>query len=170
MPVEPDDTPDRALERVIAELRRPMRLDPALDRRVLDVLRAETAGQPGQGSRAARRTRTRWVAGLATGALAAGLVLSVVRTEPGATRPIELRLNAPASQVVVVGDFNDWDPDATPLRPGNEGGTWRVELRLPPGRYRYTFLVDGRRWVPDPAEPRAADDDFGAPTSVLTVS
>jgi 1,4-alpha-glucan branching enzyme len=71
---------------------------------------------------------------------------------------------------MVVGDFNDWDPAATPLRRGNEGGTWTVELRLPPGRYRYTFLVDGRRWVPDPEEPRAADDDFGAPMSVLTVS
>ncbi|HET8624701.1 MAG TPA: hypothetical protein VFM14_14145 [Gemmatimonadales bacterium] len=170
MRVDPDDAPDGTLERVIAELRRPMRLDPALDQRVLEVLRRDPiAPGPGIDSRA-RRFRARWIAGVATGALAAGLLVAVLRPEPGTTRPIELRLSAPASQVVVVGDFNDWDPDATPLRPGNEGGTWRVELRLPPGRYRYTFLVDGRRWVPDPAEPRAADDDFGAPTSVLTVS
>jgi hypothetical protein len=45
-----------------------------------------------------------------------------------------------------------------------------VELHLKPGRYHYTFLIDGRRWVSDPAEPRAAESDFGAPMSVLTVS
>jgi hypothetical protein len=160
-----DDAPDERLGQVIAELRRPVPLDPALDDRVLAALR-----DTGRGS-AMRRRGPAWAGGLMGAALAAGLLLTVVGREPSRpTRPIELRLSAPASQVMVVGDFNDWDPAATPLRPGNEGGTWTVELRLPPGRYRYTFLVDGRRWVPDPAEPRAADDDFGAPTSVLTVS
>jgi 1,4-alpha-glucan branching enzyme len=70
----------------------------------------------------------------------------------------------------VVGDFNDWDPAATPLRPVGDGGTWIVELRLKPGRYHYTFLIDGRRWARDPSEPPAAESDFGAPVSVLTVS
>jgi 1,4-alpha-glucan branching enzyme len=82
-----------------------------------------------------------------------------------------IRLAAPASsRVSVVGDFNDWDPAATPLRPAGDGGTWMVELHLKPGRYHYTFLIDGRRWVSDPSEPRAAESDFGAPMSVLTVS
>jgi hypothetical protein len=170
MRAEPgDDVPDEALKRVITELRRPVQLDPALDQRVLAVLRSDAAALR-RSRPSARPLRARLIAGIATGAIAAGLLVTVLQPRPGAMRPIELRLSAPASQVVVVGDFNDWDPDATPLRPGNEGGTWRVELKLPPGRYRYTFLVDGRRWVPDPTEPRAADDDFGAPTSVLTVS
>jgi 1,4-alpha-glucan branching enzyme len=82
-----------------------------------------------------------------------------------------IRLAAPASsRVSVVGDFNDWDPAATPLRPAGDGGTWMVELHLKPGRYHYTFLIDGRRWARDPSEPRAAESDFGAPVSVLTVS
>ncbi len=165
MLVEPD-APDELLARVIAELRRPVRLDPTLNERVLHELRADAAPAP----LGMRRRVPRWIAAIAGTALAAGLLLTLLSRDPGSTRPIELRLSAPASQVMVVGDFNDWDPAATPLRPGREGGTWTVELRLPPGRYRYTFLVDGRRWVPDPEEPRAADDDFGAPTSVLTVS
>jgi 1,4-alpha-glucan branching enzyme len=86
-------------------------------------------------------------------------------------RSIYLRLEAPASsRVAVVGDFNDWDPAATPLRPAGDDGTWVVELRLKPGRYHYTFLIDGRRWEGDPSEPPAAESDFGAPVSVLTVS
>jgi hypothetical protein len=161
------EMPDERLSQVIAELRRPVRLDPELDQRVLRELRTVV---PSTRRPAAVRRARPWLGGLAGAALAAGLLLALLARNPSSARPIELRLSAPASQVVVVGDFNDWDPAATPLRPGNEGGTWTVELRLPPGRYRYTFLVDGRRWVPDPAEPRAADDDFGAPTSVLTVS
>jgi hypothetical protein len=162
MPDDFSDVPDERLSQVIAELKRPVRLDPALDQRVLRVLE-------GAAPRSGRRLPP-WVSGVLGGALAASLLVAVLGRDAPSTRPIELRLSAPASQVMVVGDFNDWDPAATPLRPGNEGGTWTVELRLPPGRYRYTFLIDGRRWVPDPEEPRAADDDFGAPTSVLTVS
>jgi hypothetical protein len=75
-----------------------------------------------------------------------------------------------ANSVSVVGDFNDWDGDATPLRlASDKSGVWSVELPLPPGRYKYTFLVDGVRWVADPVAPRAVDSDFGTPNSVITV-
>ena len=75
-----------------------------------------------------------------------------------------------ASSVSVVGDFNDWDDSATPLRlASSKNGVWSVELPLAPGRYKYTFLVDGVRWVADPVAPRAVDSDFGTPNSVITV-
>jgi hypothetical protein len=52
---------------------------------------------------------------------------------------------------------------------GRRGGVWTVELPLAAGRYSYAFLVDGHRWTPDPAAPRAVGDDFGRPSSVVTV-
>jgi hypothetical protein len=184
MPAEHDDgIHDEVLRRAVSELRRPVRLDPAVDERALDRIRAEAAGWP------ASPNGYRWGAWIASAAIAAGLLLAVVlrhSEEPstvagssgagaaaatGAARPVYLRLDAPASsRVAVVGDFNDWDPAATPLRPIGDRGTWVVELRLKPGRYHYTFLIDGRRWERDPREPRAAESDFGAPVSVLTVS
>ena len=51
-----------------------------------------------------------------------------------------------------------------------EHGAWSLRLALPPGRYRYTYLVDGTRWVPDPSEPPTVGDDFDTPTSVITVT
>jgi Carbohydrate-binding module 48 (Isoamylase N-terminal domain) len=183
MSAEHDDAPDEALRQVIGELRRPVRLDPSLDRRALDQIRAESA------QLAASRTGRRWSAWIAGAAIAASVLLAVIlpdRRRPTAepvravtleqanaatdARPVRLRLAAPASsRVAVVGDFNDWDPAATPLRPSGDGGTWIVELRLKPGRYHYTFLIDGRRWARDPSSPPAAESDFGAPVSVLTV-
>jgi Glycogen recognition site of AMP-activated protein kinase len=182
MPADHDDRiHDETLQRVIAELRRPVQLDPAVDRRALDQIRAEASGWP------ASPNGYRWGAWITGAAVAAGLLLAVVfraegPSKPAATpvaeapatggevRPVYLRIDAPASsRVAVVGDFNDWDPAATPLRPAGEPGTWVVELRLKPGRYHYTFLIDGRRWERDPSEPPVAESDFGAPVSVLTV-
>jgi Glycogen recognition site of AMP-activated protein kinase len=184
MPADHDDRiHDEVLQRVVSELRRPVRLDPAVDERALDRIRAEAAGWP------ASPNGYRWGAWIAGAAIAAGLLLAVVlrhSEEPstlagspgveaaaatGDARPVYLRLDAPASsRVAVVGDFNDWDPAATPLRPTGDHGTWVVELRLKPGRYHYTFLIDGRRWERDPREAPAAESDFGAPVSVLTVT
>ena len=180
MSAEHDDAlDDEVLQRVVGELRKPVRLDPSLDRRALDQIAAEA-------SRPIRlpvsRRPAMWITGAAIAAgalLAVGLPHRTTRPEPAGivalgqadARPVRLRLAAPASsRVAVVGDFNDWDPAATPLRPTGDGGTWIVELRLKPGRYHYTFLIDGRRWARDPDSPPAAESDFGAPVSVLTVS
>lgn len=168
MPAEPDDEiRDPALRRALAELRRPVSLDADVERRALARIRA--AGSPVR-----RPVRLVWLGG----ALAAGIAFLLLARSPeptppptaSATRPVLLRLAAPASRVAVVGDFNDWDPAATPLRRTDDGVTWTVELHLKPGRYHYTFLIDGRRWARDPSEPPAAESDFGAPVSVLTVS
>jgi 1,4-alpha-glucan branching enzyme len=49
---------------------------------------------------------------------------------------------APAAQeVFLVGEFNDWDAKATPMRRSPDG-TWRVQLLLSPGFHRYKFVVD----------------------------
>jgi hypothetical protein len=165
---------DELLRRVVAELRRPVRLDPDLDARALKAIR--------DGGRQAPARRRAW---LGVAALAAGLLFAVLLRQPFSgsgvpsappaalaaveTRHVELRLSAPAASVSVVGDFNNWDPSGTPLRPTGRSGVWSVELRLKPGRYRYTFLIDGNRWAGDPSEPRVTSD-FGAPVSVLTVS
>ena len=157
-----EEAQDRLLGDIVAELRRPVPLDPSVDSRVLAAIRERGAG------------RRRWIAGTGAAALAAGIVLALVLgpwpSTAGGARQVQLRLAAPASHVAVVGDFNDWDPAATPLRPTSNPGIWTVEPRLKPGRYHYSFLLDGRRWVRDPVQPPAAESDFGTPMSVLTVS
>ena len=66
-------------------------------------------------------------------------------------------LDAPIS---VVGDFNDWDPYATPLR-RRSNGTRSAAVELPAGeRVEFLYLADGGRWLTedDADELRVTDD------------
>jgi hypothetical protein len=80
-------------------------------------------------------------------------------------------LDAPeASRVNLVGAFNDWDAEASPLVATGTPGVWSVSVLLPPGRHEYAFVVDGVRWTPDPRAPQVADPDFGRANSVAMVA
>jgi hypothetical protein len=159
---EPDEL-DPLLQRAVSYLRQPVPFPE----------RGGVAAALGRLSdRGGARVRPVWpwlaaAAGLAT--LGAGLALW--HAGKGAVeRRIAVRfaVDLPASaEVALIGDFNDWNPQATPLR--REPGGWATTVPLAPGRYRYTYVVDGRRLLADPSGPRA-DDEFGAPTSVITVA
>jgi cyclomaltodextrinase / maltogenic alpha-amylase / neopullulanase len=61
-----------------------------------------------------------------------------------------------AASVHLAGEFNNWampgSDDAIELAPRVDG-SFDILTRLPEGAYRYAFLVDGSRWVTDPANP-----------------
>lgn len=183
---------DQVIDRAIRLLREPVEIGDDLDRRVMvEVARGPAPHRPGPMEQAGRwllRPRPVRVSPLAALAAAAAVVLAVIRpwehtgvaTGERATPtaaltatglvPTRFMLVAPeASQVTLVGDFNDWSTDSTPMSHEVAGGLWTVTVPIPPGRYRYAFFVDGEAWVPDPGAPRALDDDFGRPNSVLTI-
>lgn len=82
--------------------------------------------------------------------------------------PMQFVLRASgAHSVSIVGDFNNWDPQATPLAEASDG-VWSVIVPLQPGTVRFSFLIDGREWRADPNAP-PAPLDFGRPTSLAFV-
>jgi RNA polymerase-binding protein DksA len=72
-----------------------------------------------------------------------------------------------AQEVFVAGSFNNWNPGATPLTDMGHGH-WVKDLPLPPGRYEYQFVVDGR-WMHDRAAKELVDNPLGGINSVLEV-
>jgi len=97
----------------------------------------------------------------------AGVALDVRAALPTST--VRFTIDAPnAARVALAGDFNAWSPTSLPLTRAPDRRTWVIEIPLSPGRYAYTFVVDGVL-ASDPAAPRATDDDFGAPSSVVLV-
>jgi hypothetical protein len=178
--------------RLVEALREPVRIDPALDRRIMRRVAGEAVPRL-RWHEAVRDWLTRGrpvrltpLGGMALAAAAlSGVVAGRFWISPPAERPAVLAMPASvsgapaavqfvavapgATSVTLVGDFNDWNVAATPMHAASEDGIWSVSLPLPPGRYRYAFLVDGTRWMADPAAPAAADSDFGSTNSVVTV-
>ncbi|MBN2012137.1 isoamylase early set domain-containing protein [candidate division KSB1 bacterium] len=61
--------------------------------------------------------------------------------------PKELTENA--KKVTVVGEFNNWDTKATPLRKLKDK-VYKVTLDLEVGKeYQFRYLIDGKNWVND---------------------
>lgn len=73
-----------------------------------------------------------------------------------------------ASHISIVGDFNDWNPDANPMM-RQPDGQWLARLELKHGHHRYAFLVDGNR-VLDPNATGKTRDSQGEPVSLRAVS
>jgi hypothetical protein len=183
---------DEVIERVAMALRGDVAvLAPDFETRVMQRVRAESREAPARGVwRWMTRARTVSVSPLGALALAAGLAgivaLAARRDSVGVRSAIEAPSATPASgartqqmeflfvapsasSVAIVGDFNDWEEGGSPLRRVGDKGVWAITIPLAPGRYHYTFVVDGTKWIADPVAPRTIEDDFGRPNSVITV-
>jgi hypothetical protein len=80
---------------------------------------------------------------------------------------VHFRLEAPTARAVsLAGDFSNWAPTYAMKR--TEPGVWTIVVPLEPGVHDYSFIVDGERWVPDPAAPARADG-FGGINSRVAV-
>ena len=73
-----------------------------------------------------------------------------------------------AESVKLVGDFNEWDPAATPMRRMPDG-RWMASLELNHGHHRYQFLVDGTQTL-DPKASGVTHNDRDERASLIAVS
>lgn len=93
------------------------------------------------------------------------------------TRPvgkITFRLPKEAAQaaerVALVGDFNDWDPAATPMKRLRDGA-FTVTLDLETGReYAFRYLIGDMTWTNDGEADRYVPSGFpDAENSIVSV-
>jgi 1,4-alpha-glucan branching enzyme len=65
-----------------------------------------------------------------------------------AMQQIEFTFRTPeAKKVYIAGTFNDWNTKSMPMKKGKDG-TWRIMVKLSPGKYEYRYFVDGA-WAQD---------------------
>ena len=72
--------------------------------------------------------------------------------------------------VSVAGEFNRWDAFAHPMNDYNHDGIWTKWIKLDPGEYEYKFVVNGKRWIADPANPNKIEDGWNGFNSVVSAS
>jgi hypothetical protein len=100
--------------------------------------------------------------------LAPTLAVPSVAARSDAPTLVRFALAAPrARSVSLAGDFNAWQPDATPLERGADG-VWFVRVPLSQGNWSYSFVVDGQ-WVEDPLAESWRADGFGGKNAVVRV-
>ncbi|MDH3497563.1 MAG: glycogen-binding domain-containing protein [Gemmatimonadota bacterium] len=165
--------------------------DAALDARLMETVRARAAA----GAPATQRAWWRWfvephqIAVRPAFAAAAAVALIAVSSAvaflldapdptpvPMATGTnagtilVRFELRAPdARHVALAGSFNGWNDSTVVFSQAAEAGLWTVTVALRPGEYQYLFVVDGERWMPDPAAHAQVQDEFGQTNSLLVV-
>lgn len=73
------------------------------------------------------------------------------------------------SPTAVVGEFNRWDPEATPLR--RRRGQLSATVSIAPGRrYAFRYLAEGGRWFNDEAADDYQPNAYGGSDSVLDLT
>lgn len=89
---------------------------------------------------------------------------------PGKVRvTFEVPCSIWAESIHLVGDFNDWDQQAHPLKKMRRSdATRRITLELDAGReYQFRYLVDGQKWYNDWQADAYAPNPFGGDNSVV---
>ncbi len=73
-----------------------------------------------------------------------------------------------ASEIKLIGTFNDWDESKAIEMQPNEEGQWSVDIKLKPGRYEYLYLIDGTPHT-DRDNPETVTNNYGGENSLLVV-
>src|SRR5512146_2997161 len=186
--IEKNSRDDEFAERIAQPLRAPEVLAPDFEARLMAQARAEVARQRAVQARGTWWTRRRMVMASPLGglALAAGLAaLAAISTLTVARRAAQVPsvavlhdtvqlvrfvfADSSARSVSLVGDFNGWARERTPLHATARAGVWSVSVPLTAGRHEYAFIVNGERWVADPLSP-GNRDEFGTESSVLLLA
>jgi len=184
-------------DRIAAPLRAPERAHPSLEKRVMDRVRMEGPALYPQGGDsheswwwtkrvfeftpltglavAAGVTAIVALSGVAIGTRIGDRSKDVARITAPVAKPDTIQLvrfvfvDAKASSVELVGDFNEWTKGSTSLKLSGAPGVWVAAVPLQPGRHEYAFIVNGTRWVTDPLAVKSSDD-FGTESSVIRVA
>lgn len=89
-----------------------------------------------------------------------------LKSKPVCQVTFQLPKSIDAKEAYVVGEFNDWDESANPLR--KTKGIWKTTLKLDTGKeYQFKYLVNGDQWHNDDEADKYVPNDIAGENSVL---
>jgi 1,4-alpha-glucan branching enzyme len=72
-----------------------------------------------------------------------------------------------AKQVIVSGNFNNWNPEGYTMQ--KKDGVWSIPVYLKTGKCTYKFIVDGK-WILDPDNKLWEENEYGTGNSLLWIT
>ncbi|HDK81925.1 MAG TPA: glycoside hydrolase [Nitrospirae bacterium] len=128
-----------------------------MKKKIVKKAAAKTAQKP-----EAEKTHAKSAGAIKKQYLKSGTACSVTFRLPGRAAP-------KAHMVTLVGDFNNWDQQRTPLK-RLKNGDFKLTLHLSSDReYRFRYLIDSSQWENDWQADRYIPNDFGCDDSVVAV-
>lgn len=73
-----------------------------------------------------------------------------------------------AQTVKIAGDFNNWQPENTPMKKYRKEGVWKAKIPLGQGTHRYRYVVDDR-WQKDPNNEAAEPNPYNELNSLVSL-
>lgn len=87
-------------------------------------------------------------------------------SSPTSSMPYRFVIFKPdVSSVEISGSFTDWQ--VLPLKKVSPTGYWEIELNVPKGEHRYSFILEKEQRIADPTVFAREMDDFGGENSIL---
>ena len=101
---------------------------------------------------------------------------SVLSAQEEIEKPFELNIkevtfameSSVAKDIYIAGDFNGWEINDENRLARLENGYWEKRVRLPHGKYRYKFVVDGE-WMIDSKNQGREINAFGSFDSIMEI-
>lgn len=74
-----------------------------------------------------------------------------------------------AKDVLLVGDFNDWDAENAVKMKKQKNGVFKAVVSLEAGKeYEFRYLIDGENWENDWQADKYVSTPFGVDNSVIS--
>ncbi|MFH1406887.1 MAG: isoamylase early set domain-containing protein [Candidatus Omnitrophota bacterium] len=83
------------------------------------------------------------------------------------TGVVTFTFDSPSKEkVYLVGDFNNWDANATPM--SKKSTKWSIDVKLKPGKYQFKYLASGA-WHNDHKADAYTASPFGGDNSIVII-
>jgi len=74
-----------------------------------------------------------------------------------------------ANEVNLVGEFNNWDKQRTPMKK-LKNGDFSVTVNLDKGsNYQFKYLIDNKEWINEPEADQYAANEFQGENSIVII-
>ena len=93
----------------------------------------------------------------------------LLKVNPMVSHTFTYKSERVGSNIVVMGQFNDWSRTELPLRDENNDGIYERTVYLKPQRHEYKFVVDGVELI-DPENPVFISNNIGGWNSILELT
>jgi 1,4-alpha-glucan branching enzyme len=91
------------------------------------------------------------------------------KSKPTCQVTFQLPKEIEAKTASLAGEFNNWNPEKTPLK--KVKGVWKTTLELEKGQeYQFRYLVNGSEWHNDDAADKYVPNNVNGDNSVVVTS